>query len=105
MARTYKDSADGRVSEIAIVDTFTKLIFGEEQQFSAHELSIIEALRLADANVLLDSYRDMGDYLRALGVSEMIRLVRRVREQMTEGPGLAGPGALPDPGLTPLRRG
>ena len=37
------------VSEMAIVDTFTKLIFGEEEGYSALELSIIEAFRAADA--------------------------------------------------------
>ena len=105
MARAYKDSADSPVGEMAIVDTFTKLIFGEEQDFSPREMSIIEALRLADSNVLLDSYRDMGDYLRALGVSEMIGLVRRVREKLGEGSGLTGAGTLTSSGTIPLRRG
>ena len=105
MARAYKDSADSPVGEMAIVDTFTKLIFGEEQDFSPREVSIIEALRLVDGNVLLDSHRDMGDYLRALGVGEMIGLVRRVREQMGEGSGLAGANPRATPNPIPLRRG
>lgn len=79
------------VSEMAIVDTFTKLIFGEEEGYSALELSIIEAFRAADANVLRDSHRDMGAYLRNLGVREMIQLVARLREHMLEGVGTLTP--------------
>jgi len=70
------------VSEMAIVDTFTKLIFGEEEGFSAGELQIIRALRAADVNVLLDRHREMGSYLRALGVREMIDLVSQVQAQL-----------------------
>ena len=73
------------VSEMAIVDTFTKLIFGEEEGYSVLELCIIEAFRAVDANVLRDSHRDMGEYLRNLGVREMIHLVSRLHEHMLEG--------------------
>lgn len=75
---------DGPLSEMAIVDTFTRLIFGEED-YSSREDLIIEALRLVDTNVALDSRREMGQYLRALGVSEMIRLVSRVELRLIEG--------------------
>lgn len=77
--------AEAQVGEMAIVDTFTKLIFGEESQYSYRELMIIQAFRNVDANVVLDSHRDMGTYLRALGVGEMIKLVSRVQDQMTLG--------------------
>ncbi|MEH6584530.1 MAG: hypothetical protein V7754_21540 [Halioglobus sp.] len=73
------------ISEIAIVDTFTKLIFGQESAFEDAELDIIQALRQIDSNVALDAYPQMGVYLRALGVREMIHLVSRVREGMTSG--------------------
>jgi hypothetical protein len=85
MQRAYKYSESSQVGEMAIVDTFTKLIFGEEDDYSAGELQIIQAFRAADANVLLDSHRDMGEYLRALGVREMIELVSLVREQLLWG--------------------
>ena len=75
----------GPVSEMAIVDTFTKLIFGEEEGYSVLELTIIQAFRAVDANVLRDSHRDMGAYLRNQGVREMIHLVSRLREHMLEG--------------------
>ena len=72
------------VSEMLIVDTFTKLIFGEGSQYTDGELAIIQALRQVDANVALDSHLDMGVYLRALGVREMIILVGQVRSFMAD---------------------
>ena len=73
------------VSEMAIVDTFTKLIFGADEGYSARELSIIEAFRAVDLSVLHDSHHEMGEYLRNLGVREMIHLVSRLREHMLTG--------------------
>ena len=66
------------VSEMVVVDTFTKLIFEHEADFSPLELAIIQTFRLVDDNVVLDSHQDMGVYLRALGVTEMVELVNRV---------------------------
>ena len=85
MKTSYNYSSGDSVSELAIVDTFTKLIFGEESRYSDAELRIIQALRLTDDNVALDDHADMGVYLRALGVEEMIRLVSRVQSQMASG--------------------
>ena len=48
MKRKQKISERGSVSEMAIVDTFTKLIFGEDSRYSNHELMIIQALRMVD---------------------------------------------------------
>ena len=76
---------DGAANEMAIVDTFTKLIFGEVDTYSIRELDIIQALRTVDVNVALDSRQDIGEYLRALGVQEMIHLVTRVRQQLISG--------------------
>jgi hypothetical protein len=73
------------VGEMAIVDTFTKLIFGEEDAFSSSEELIIQAFRLVDHSVVLDSHRDMGIYLRALGVAEMIQMVTRVQSCLVDG--------------------
>ena len=84
MQRAF-EASEGTVSEMAIVDTFTKLIFGEEHGYSDREEIIIHAFRSVDGNVALDSYQDMGKYLRALGVREMIQLVSRVREQLLAG--------------------
>jgi hypothetical protein len=84
MQRAY-EASDRAISEIAIVDTFTKLIFGQEEAYSDLEQVIIEAFRAADINVALDSHHDMGQYLRALGVQEMIQLVSQVREELMTG--------------------
>ena len=81
----YTFTQSGAVSEMAIVDTFTKLIFGEETRYSDGELLIVQALRGAEPNVALDGHRDMGVYLRALGVGEMIKLVSLVQHQMASG--------------------
>ena len=83
MHPSWRDNQAGPVTEMAIVDTFTKLIFGDED-FSGGESAIIEALRMVNPDVLRDSYTDMGEYLRSLGVREMIQLVSRVRAHMAE---------------------
>jgi hypothetical protein len=85
MQRAHSSSEGGPVSEMAIVDTFTKLIFGEENDYSARELLIIQAFRAVDTNVLADTHRTMGEYLRAQGVREMIQLVSQVRMQLLSG--------------------
>ena len=73
MKSAYDFRTGGAFSEMAIVDTFTKLIFGEEEEFSSSEELIIQALRLADTSVAPDTRRDLGQYLRALGVAEKVR--------------------------------
>ena len=93
MKPPYDASAKTVASEIAIVDTFTKLIFGQESQYDADELQIIQALRAVDANVSAGCYRDVGVYLRALGVREMIALVSRVQAAMADICGLTPRGA------------
>ena len=85
MIRSSKAKCNDVPSEMVIVDTFTKLIFGEGAEYSNQELLIIQALRTADHNISLDSHREMGVYLRALGVREMIALVSRVQDQLANG--------------------
>ena len=97
------DTSGTTASEMAIVDTFTRLIFGEEDHFDAAELRIVEALRLVDADMAGDSLREMGCYLRALGVAEMIQLVGRVQACLADNP---PPRAAPPPvGSHALDRG
>ena len=89
MLQEFDSDASGQVSELAIVDTFTKLIFGVEDEYSDGELMIVQALRLADDNIALDERHEMGGYLRALSVSEMIRLVSQVKQSLNNGSILA----------------
>jgi hypothetical protein len=72
---------DVPVTEMEIVNTLTKLIFGDEI-ITLQELEIVEGFRSVDANVLRDSHAELGEYLRNMGVREMIQLVSRVRQQM-----------------------
>jgi hypothetical protein len=87
----YNKNENGPVTEMAIVNTFTKLIFGDEAN-SPQELSIIQAFRSVDASVLRDSHEELGEYLRNLGVREMIQLVSRLRQHMKES--IEGPVAM-----------
>ena len=48
MKRAQRSTESGTVSEMVIVDTFTKLIFGEESRYSNRELMIIRAFRAVD---------------------------------------------------------
>ena len=71
-------------TELEIVDTFTKLIFGDET-YTSRERATITALRLADERLAPDDLAEIGCYLRALGVVEMIKLVHRVQAQFHPG--------------------
>jgi hypothetical protein len=88
MTHSHGKREDAPFSEMTIVDTFTKLIFGEDSRYTARELRIIQAFRMVDTNVVFDSHRDMGAYLRALGVQEMIQLVSRVQRQLASETGI-----------------
>ena len=98
MQRAYDFRAGGPVSEMAIVDTFTKLIFGDVGQFNDVEELIIEAFRLVEPGVATDGPREMGAYLQALEVPEMIELVAQVQHCLAEGmhplPGARGESPL-----------
>ena len=89
-------AAQGQANEMVIVDTFTRLIFGDQVEVDAVEGRIIEALRLAEPSLLGDSREQMGDYLRAMGVREMVDLVARVRDLIEFEP----PGSPIDSGRT-----
>lgn len=72
MRRAFKEEEP--VTEMAIVNTFTKLIFGDEA-YTRREQSIIDAFEAMDVAVIGGSRAEMGEYLRNLGVREMIQLV------------------------------
>ncbi|NQX88783.1 MAG: hypothetical protein HRT77_08960 [Halioglobus sp.] len=71
----------GPVTEMAIVNAFTKLIFVDEH-YSEEEVVIVDALRAVSADALRESYEQIGEYLRRLGVREMIQLVALVKEHI-----------------------
>lgn len=81
------------VTEMTIVDTFTKLIFAVDDDLSGLELAVVDAFRAVEDNVYRDTTAEMGDYLRNLGVREMIQLVARVERRMHEHPIALNSGA------------
>lgn len=83
MQHEYNKNDVGPVTEMSIVNTFTKLIFGDEAN-SPRELLIIQAFRSVDASVQRDTQQEMGEYLRGLGVREMIQLVARLRKHIND---------------------
>lgn len=76
-----RKTPDHPITEMAIVDTFTRLIFSDED-FARTELSIILAFRAVEPDVRHNTLHEMGHYLRQLGVREMISLVAHVREHL-----------------------
>jgi hypothetical protein len=83
MRHALQEQEDGPVSEMAIVNTFTKLIFGDDL-FTARELSIIEALQANNAGAMCENRKAVGEYLRNLGVREMIDLVSGLRQSLAD---------------------
>jgi hypothetical protein len=105
--RSYKENEIGEVTEMSIVDIFTKLIFGDDG-YSERESLIIDAFRSVHPDVMRDSYQEMGEYLRNLGVREMIQLVSRVRQYISDSDeldGLPGGQSTPDTKTRPSRQG
>lgn len=78
--------------EMEIVDAFTHLIFFGDDEMTAREMGIIRALGMVDDNaassLAASAYQEIGAYLRALGVNEMIDLVAQVRHHLDQA-GLA----------------
>jgi hypothetical protein len=96
------DSFDNRVpgvhpTEMEIVDTFTRLIFGDREAMSPQELLVVDALRSVEDDVACDDLAAMSVYLRALGVQEMISLVSRVRQYFLSQVQTRSPAAIHQP--------
>jgi hypothetical protein len=89
---------------MAIVDAFTKLIFGEEQAYSSRELLIVQALRVVDIRMVRHSHQEMGGYLRNMSVREMIQLVSRMRDQLSESTGALPSDRSPEVGAAIARQ-
>ncbi len=83
MRRAFKEMEEGPVTEMAIVNTFTKLIFGDEY-YTPREQAIIDAFRTLEITVARDSRAEMGEYLRNLGVREMIQLVSGLQQHISD---------------------
>lgn len=83
-AEAQAKAGSSSISEMAIVDAFTKLIFGDENDYGTEELLVIAAFRGVEHSVIQDTYSEMGAYLQNLGVREMIELVGQVKVYLQE---------------------
>lgn len=79
MARSKKDQA--LIDEMSIVDIFTKLIFDAESPLEDSEELIFDLLTHYDEGLLQASRRDISEYLRAMGVDEMIKVVAALKSE------------------------
>ena len=70
---------DEIMDEMSIVDLLTKLIFDAESELDDTELVIIGLLGQVEHSLLDASRRDISEYLRAMGVDEMIRMVGQLK--------------------------
>ena len=63
------------MDEMSIVDVFTKLIFDAQSSLDDSEELVLSLLTHYDETLLKSTRRDISEYLRAMGVDEMIRVV------------------------------
>jgi hypothetical protein len=86
MARSKKDQA--LMDEMSIVDIFTKLIFDAQSALDESEVQILALLTHYDETLLKASRRDLSEYLRAMGVDEMIKVVSVLKSEYEKQGGL-----------------
>lgn len=67
------------IDEMVIVDTFTKLIFDAEAALDKTEATLIKLLGQVDSSLAGACQRDISEYMRAMGVDEMISVVGQVK--------------------------
>lgn len=67
------------MDEMSIVDIFTKLIFDAQSALDDSEVQVLALLTHYDETLLKASRRDVSEYLRAMGVDEMIRVVSKLK--------------------------
>jgi hypothetical protein len=79
MARSKKDQA--LMDEMSIVDIFTKLIFDAQSALDDSEVQVLALLTHYDDTLLKASRRDVSEYLRAMGVDEMIKVVSELKSE------------------------
>ncbi len=74
----------GVIDEMSIVDVFTQLIFDADAVLNDTEVQIIDCLELIEGSLTHSSRRDVGEFLRSMGVDEMISLVAKVKRKMDQ---------------------
>lgn len=74
----------GVINEMLIVDVFTQLIFDAESVLNDTEERIIDCLESIEGSLTHSPRRDIGEFLRAMPVDEMISLVAKVKRKMDQ---------------------
>ncbi|MCR8922436.1 hypothetical protein NO559_06605 [Dasania sp. GY-MA-18] len=69
------------ISEMAIVDLFTRLIFDADAVLDESDQLVLAILQHSDASLAAASRVDISEYLRAMDVREMIAVVASVKQQ------------------------
>ena len=69
------------MDEMSIVDIFTKLIFDAQSALDESEVQVLALLTHYDETLLKASRRDVSEYLRAMGVDEMIKVVSELKSE------------------------
>ena len=89
-------------NEMEIVDLFTRIIFDANTDLDDNEERVIDLLRLSDDYIETANRRDISEYLRAMGVDEMIRSVVKLKSGLDaiEGLDYESPNITPAPRIT-----
>lgn len=76
------------MDEMSIVDIFTKLIFDAQSHLDESEELIYQLLVHHEESLLKASRRDVSEYLRSMGVDEMIKTVAVLQAEYEKQKGL-----------------
>jgi len=83
-----KKNIQGSLDDMSIVDIFTKLIFDAQSPLNDSEALIYQLLTHYDETLLEASRRDISEYLRAMAVDEMIKVVAVLKIEYEKQQGL-----------------
>ena len=78
----------GAIDEMSIVDVFTKLIFDADSVLDETEGLVVEILGQIEPTMSEASRRDLSEFLRAMGVDEMISTVGQVKRSLDQQQGV-----------------
>lgn len=73
-----------QLDEMSIVDVLTKLIFDAESELRADETLVLESLGEYDRSLAGRSRLELSEYLRSMGVDEMIAAVNSIKQLVSQ---------------------
>ena len=74
----------GAIDEMSIVDVFTRLIFDADSVLGETESLVVEALGQIEPSLYEVPRRDISEFLRAMGVDEMISAVGQIKRSLDQ---------------------